>query len=202
MNSSHTQHILQTFYSVTNSKYSPITRILLIPAENLLTTNSKKHSILKTSKCTKGLCILPRSLCFTEKTDDNFDKWHEKSDSLQVPRNAKCWNMGPCISFAIISPDSYRLQKHQFVFNSQMLQTLQRKEKLIQNTSKNHSTRIKFQRTKGEPSMKLFLVKTLNNVQVTVLGKKKKVNASSIAVRQNTWQHLVLWYNLPNKFQC
>lgn len=79
---------------------------------------------------------------------------------------------------------------------------LQRKEKLIQNTSKNHSTRIKLQRTKGEPSMKLFLVKTLNNVQVTVLGKKKKVNASSIAVRQNTWQHLVLWYNLPNKFQC
>lgn len=64
-----------------------------------------------------------RSLCFTGKTDYNFDKWHEKSDYLEVPRDAKCWNMVPCISFDIISPGSYRLQKHRFVFNSQVLQS-------------------------------------------------------------------------------
>lgn len=29
----------------------------------------------------------------------------------------------PCISFDIISPGSYRLQKHRFVFNSQVLQS-------------------------------------------------------------------------------
>jgi len=60
-------------------------------------------------------------VCFTGKTNYGFDKWHEKSDDLEGPREAKFWNVVPYIYFDTTSPGSQASQNHPFFFSSWML---------------------------------------------------------------------------------